>query len=129
MFSEPRINGMADRMNILPGVSLDLTSVDPDGGKPWDFNDDHKRKKAMDMVISKKALLLIGSPPCKTFSRLMNWNWKEWTPEGAGKCKMKAEFTLTSAWKFTTSRQNMCCTSYMSIHGAQAGGSKNQSRR
>ena len=40
-----------------------------------------KRDKALDMVLRKEALLLIGSPMCKSFSKLMNWNWKKMRPE------------------------------------------------
>ena len=75
VFSPPRVNGMAERLGIMPGLSLDLTGCDQDDGKPWDFNDRDKRAKAMDMVLGKKALLVIGSPMCKSFSKLMNWNW------------------------------------------------------
>ena len=39
-----------------------------------------KRDKAMDIVLGKQALLLIGSPMCKSLSKLMNWNWKRMDP-------------------------------------------------
>ena len=81
VFSKPWANGMADRLGIIPGASLDSTSVDPEDGMPWDFNNEAKCKKALDMVISKRALLLIGSPMCKAFSKLANWNWKRMDPE------------------------------------------------
>ena len=57
---------------MVKGLSLDLTTCDPDDGKPWDFTKRDKRDKALDMVIQKKALLLVGSPMCKAFSRLQN---------------------------------------------------------
>ena len=60
---------------------MDLTSVDPEDGMPWDFNNEAKCKKALDMVISKRARLLIGFPMCKAFSKLMNWNWERMDPE------------------------------------------------
>ena len=44
------------------------------------FNDKRKRDKAMDMVLGKRALLLVGSPMCKAFSRLQNWNFKRMDP-------------------------------------------------
>ena len=72
---------MARRLCIMPGMLLDLTGVDKDDGKPWDFNVKEKREKALDMVLKKEALLLIGSPMCKSFSKLMNWNWKRMKPE------------------------------------------------
>ena len=72
---------MASRLGIMPGLSLDLSGNDPDDGRPWDFNDKRKRDKAMDMVLGKRALLLVGSPMCKAFSRLQNWNFKRMDPE------------------------------------------------
>lgn len=77
VFSPPRVNGMAEHLGIIPGMSLDLSGCDPDDGEPWDFNNEAKRKKAMDKVLAKEALLVIGSPMCKSFSKLMNWNWKK----------------------------------------------------
>ena len=81
IFSPTRVNGMAGRLGIVPGMSLDLTTVDPDDGRPWDFNNPAKRAKAMDMVIGKKALLLIGSPMCKAFSRLQHMNINRMDPK------------------------------------------------
>ena len=81
IFSPASVNSMAERIGIMPGMSLDLTGVDKDDGKPWDFNVKEKRDKALDMVLNKEALLLIGSPMCKSFSKLMNWNWKKMKPE------------------------------------------------
>ena len=80
VFSQPRVNGMAERLGIMPGLSLDLTGVDKDDGQPWDFNVKAKRDKAMNIVFGKQALLLIGSPMCESFSKLMNWNWKRMDP-------------------------------------------------
>ena len=48
VFSPARVNGIASRLGIAPGLSLDLTTNDPDYGQPWDFNVKSKRAKAMD---------------------------------------------------------------------------------
>ena len=40
-----------------------------------------ERKKAMDKVLAREAMLVIGPPMCKSFSKLMNWNWKGMNPE------------------------------------------------
>ncbi len=37
-YSSIRVNGMARRLGMIPGFSLDLTTNDPDDSKPWDFN-------------------------------------------------------------------------------------------
>mgnify|MGYP003327443432 CR=1 FL=1 len=34
IFSPTRVNGVADKLGIVPGMSLDLTTVDPDDNKP-----------------------------------------------------------------------------------------------
>ncbi|MCP2505128.1 MAG: hypothetical protein NLN65_07530, partial [Candidatus Poseidoniaceae archaeon] len=81
IYSPVRVNGIAAKLGILPGLSLDLTTNDPDDGKPWDFSVKAKRDKAMDKVLSKEALLIIGSPLCTSFSQLQNWNYQNMKPE------------------------------------------------
>ena len=81
IFSPARVNGIAARLGMIPGLPLDLTTNDPDDGQPWDFNVKEKRNKALDMVLNKEALLVIGSPMCKAFSQLQNWNWNRMKPE------------------------------------------------
>ena len=81
IFSKPRVSGMAERLGIMPGASHNFAGLDPDDGMPCEFNSEEKRKKALDMIISKKALLLIGSPMCRAFSRLQNWNFKKMSTE------------------------------------------------
>jgi len=80
VFSPARVNGIAHRMGAMSGMSLDLTTNDPDDGMPWDFNVPSKRQKALKMVVNKSAVLVIGSPVCTAFSRLQNWNFKKMDP-------------------------------------------------
>lgn len=56
-------------MGIAPGMSLDLTEKDV-AGLPWNFNNPAKRAKAEQLVMSKKALLIIGSPMCLNFCKM-----------------------------------------------------------
>lgn len=37
IYSPNRVNGMAEKLGIVPGLSLDLTVNDVDG-ESWDFN-------------------------------------------------------------------------------------------
>ena len=53
-----RVNGMAEILGLLPGMSLDPSELDVDG-KPWEFNVKEKRDKAEQIVREKRALLLI----------------------------------------------------------------------
>ena len=81
MYSPPRVNGVASALGIASGLSLDLTEADPEDGMPWDFTRKEKRDKVLDMVLGKRALLLIGSLMCTAFSKLQNWNFRKMTPE------------------------------------------------
>ena len=72
--SPPRVNLMAEKLGIKPGMSLDLTVEDPDDGMPWNFCDSNKRPKAERLVAEGRAMLLIGSPMCGPFSHLQNIN-------------------------------------------------------
>ncbi len=66
IYSPPRVNAMAEKINMNPGFSLDLTVNDPEDGMPWDFNNRGKREKAKKLIQEKRALLVIGSSRCKT---------------------------------------------------------------
>ena len=44
-YSPERVNTVAERMKLVPGLSLDLTNCDPDDGEPWDFDKLEKRNK------------------------------------------------------------------------------------
>ena len=72
IYSPPRVTVWADRMRLAPGLAFDLTQMDPEDGKPWDFNDPGKAAKAMKWIEMNKPLLLIGSPMCAAFSQLNN---------------------------------------------------------
>ena len=67
--SPVRVTGMADKMGLIPGLAMDLTTCD-EFGNPWDFNVEAMRAKAKKIIKSKAALLLIVSPMCSAFSRL-----------------------------------------------------------
>ena len=81
LYSPVRVNGMAERMGLIPGLSLDLTTNDPEDNMPWDFNDEGKRKKAEAMVKAKSSVLLIVSPMCAAFSRLQRLNFPKMDPK------------------------------------------------
>ena len=77
VFSPPRVVQMVKAMpslRLIPGFSLDLTTVDEFDGLPWDFNDPAKRKRALDLVDHQKPMLVVGSPACKAHSSWQNLN-------------------------------------------------------
>ena len=81
-----RVTAMGELMGLIPGMALDLTENDCDG-EPWDFNIEAKRQHAMEMVKSKKALLLIGSPMCSAFSQLQHINFSKMSAADVSKVK------------------------------------------
>ena len=87
IYSKPRVTSMAEKMGLVSGMALDLTTVDPDDGKPWDFNIKDKRDKALKLLFTRRSLLLIGSPMCAAFSQLQNMNWGNMSEEDMSRVK------------------------------------------
>ena len=50
VYSQPRVSNLANRYGLTPAFSLDLTVLDEDDGKPWDFSQKDKRDKAKDLI-------------------------------------------------------------------------------
>jgi hypothetical protein len=70
IYSPPRVTDLLKTMrstHLMAGVALDPTVLDEDG-KPWDFTDESKRKKARRLVREQQPYMRIGSPSCKDFS-------------------------------------------------------------
>ena len=61
IYSPVRVNGMASKLGLMPGMSLDLT-VEDEEGNAWDFDKAAMREKAEKLIRHDKPLLLIGSP-------------------------------------------------------------------
>ena len=59
IYSPPRVSALARRMGLRKGFALDLTVVDPDDGRPWDFAIPAERDKALQMVKEERPVLLI----------------------------------------------------------------------
>ncbi len=85
VYSPPRVDALARMWGIMLGMSLDLTSVDPEDGMPWDFNVAEKRDKAEAVVAKGSAMLIIGSPMCSAFSQLQSLSWRRLGPEKVDK--------------------------------------------
>ena len=87
IYSASRVTDAARRharFGIIPGLEMDLTGVDEDDGKPWDFNDPTQRSKAEQLLDQQKPLLRVGSPMCTAFSNIQNLNKARRDPETAG---------------------------------------------
>jgi len=75
IYSPPRIANAARRMGLKPCWSLDLTTVDPDDGKPWDFTNPEKRQKVKELLERDKPALVVASPMCGPFSKWQSVNF------------------------------------------------------
>ena len=63
VYSPRRVNREAVQVGLTPGLTLDLTTVDPEDGKPWDFTCKSKRDKARSRIMEERPFLVIGRPP------------------------------------------------------------------
>ena len=81
MRSPPRVIGYTSAFNLSKGFALDLTALDPDDNKRWDFNNPDKRSKALMRVLLEKPYVLIGCPPYAPFSSLSEANLPRMSPE------------------------------------------------
>ena len=55
-------------MNLAPGSTFDM--VADSAGQAWDFRRAEDRARARRQISKEKPYLVIGSPPCTSFSRL-----------------------------------------------------------
>ena len=76
----PRVISHTSELGLSAAFRLDLTAVDPDDGKPWDFNNPAKSAKALLTVVNEKPYMLIGCPPCTPFSVLFASNVSRMDP-------------------------------------------------
>ena len=79
LFSPPRIVAEAGLrrfggVQLKQGWSLNLTQVDPDDGKPWDFEDKAKVAKLWRLLKDGKPYCVICSPPCTMHCALQALN-------------------------------------------------------
>lgn len=98
VYSPPRVTGMAERLGMRAGWSLDLATRDEEGNS-WDFNKAEMKNKAARKLISDEPYVLIGSPPCTDWSSLMNLNWPRMTPEEVERRNKEARVHLEFCMK------------------------------
>ena len=78
---------------VLPGLVLDLTTVDEEG-KPWDFDIPSQRRKAEQLIRVLKPRLLVGSPVCSAFCAEQNVSDRTRTEEAKRKTQTRARAHL-----------------------------------
>ena len=73
VYSPPRVRALAGELKqymCAQGLALDLTTVDPDDGQPWDLSRKDKRDQAKKKLHEQGPALLIGTPMCTPFTVL-----------------------------------------------------------
>ena len=105
VYSPARVTKIASDMGLRPAWALDLTTVDPADGLPWDFSSEAKRKRAKELLEADRPLMLIACPMCGHFSTLMNWNY-------AAMDKEKAEELLKAAMQHLQFALELCLLQY-----------------
>ena len=93
VFSPLRVIKEASKVGLSVGWALDLTQINPDDGKHWDFNDASKRNKVIERVNRETPLLLIGCPPCTVFSQIFKMNARKLDPTKLRKNDPGGHFT------------------------------------
>ena len=73
IYSPPRIAPLAPKVGLQTGDSFDIRTHDQDG-QAWDFSNAQQRLKAYNHICKTRPLLVIGSPMCTMFSKLMGLN-------------------------------------------------------
>ena len=76
IYSPPRVAKRAEELGLKAGWSLDLINHDSDG-RAWDFSKPDMRARAINKIRKDKPLLIVGSPMCKDWSPMMNFNWEK----------------------------------------------------
>ena len=101
IWSAPRVTAMARRRakyGLDAGVALDLTTEDAQGRR-WDFDDADTRDRAEALLDEQRPLLLIGSPMCTAFSRLLRISAAKRDPKVVAELREKAMVHLRFACK------------------------------
>jgi hypothetical protein len=105
IYSPPRVTKVATELTFPVGFALDLSVNDPVDDKPWDFTQKHKRERAIELINTTKPILLIGSPPCTSFSTLFKSNISRMKPEVVKRLQNEGVMHL----RFCVELYNMQC--------------------
>ena len=65
MYSVPRVTVEARKFGLSTGPAMDIRTG-------WDFDDEGKRKEAMEYIRRVRTWVVIGCPMCKMMSQLQN---------------------------------------------------------
>ena len=67
-------------MGLLPGLALDVTTVNAKG-EPWNFYEEEKQREAEALIDESEPWILIGSPMCTAFCTWQYLNAHKRDPE------------------------------------------------
>ena len=87
IFSPPRIVTIAKKNGLAARWSFDRL-VEKEAGVPWDLTRRAHQMEILRIIEDEKPQLVIGSPPCSHFSKIMALNWPK-TPRHKRRAMMR----------------------------------------
>ena len=81
MYCPARITKIASDMGLRPVWALDLTTIDPEDGMPWDFTKENKKRSEMKLLDIDQPVMLLASPMCGLFGAINNINYDKMRPK------------------------------------------------
>ena len=76
-----RLTAVAADYGLEPAFVMDLTVVDQEDGRPWDFDDEEIQQKALKRIERDDPGIVLVSPECSPFCTLQEWNHPRMTEE------------------------------------------------
>ena len=98
LYNPERFREETNTQGLCFGDAFDMKVPKVDG-TPWDLSVEDDRKECKAILEARRPLLLIGSPMCTMFSRLMQLNKKHFTEEQWRKKMQEAESHLRFAFE------------------------------
>ena len=74
VFSPPRVVTIAQRSGLRGGWSIDKI-VEKEPGVKWDLTVKSHQDEVLKLIKATEPGLIVGSPPCSWYSRMMQLNW------------------------------------------------------
>lgn len=98
VFSPPRCTALAPSFYLTPGFAIDVLENKPGSDSNWDLLKKEDRALALEMLKQDKPFLLVGSPPCASFSALnRRLNYPAMDPMAVGSKVKEGKILLQAA--------------------------------
>ena len=82
IYSPPRVTAAARKLphlGVVPGFAMDLRTMD-EHGRPWNFDNEERRREARRRLQAERPMFLVGSPMCTQFCSWQHLNAQKRSP-------------------------------------------------